>query len=273
MVALIRNTIVAILAAMTLPAHTQTTDPYLWLEDVDGDKAMAFVNAENQRTLRALEDAPRFQAIEADIRAVLDSRDRIPVVASRGPWLYNFWQDAANPRGLWRRTTWEEFRKPDPKWDVVLDVDALAASEKENWVWAGANCLPPAYERCLISFSRGGGDATVKREFDVTTRSFVVGGFSLPEAKSDAAWRDIDTVYVGTGFRPGSMTASGYPRIVKRWQRGTPLTSAVTVLEGKSSDVGVDAWVDHTPGYFREGVSRSIGFFSSETFVRNAGKL
>ncbi len=256
--------------AITLPALAD--DPFLWLEEVDGDKAMAFVNRENARTLEALGQSPRFKAIQSEIREVLDSRDRIPVVAARGPWLYNFWQDATNPRGLWRRTTWAEFRKPQPAWDVVLDVDALAKAEKENWVWAGSNCLPPAYERCMLSFSRGGGDATVKREFDVTTRSFVASGFALPEAKSDIAWRDADTLYVGTDFGPGSMTDSGYPRVVKRWSRGTPLATTVSVFEGKTSDVEVSAWVDHAPGFFREGFTRSIEFFNTKTFLLVDGK-
>jgi len=258
---------------MTLSAHAQSADPFLWLEEVDGDKAMAFVNSENQRSLDALTQSPRFKAIQTEIREVLDSRDRIPLVAARGPWLYNFWQDAANPRGLWRRTSWAEFRKPQPTWETVLDVDALARDEKENWVWSGARCLPPAYEKCLIEFSRGGGDAVVVREFDVATKSFVAGGFTLPEAKSDTVWRDADTLLVGTDFGPGSMTASGYPRIVKRWQRGTPLSAAVTVFEGSETDVGVDPWVDHTPGYFREGVRQAIEFFRSATFVRRGDEL
>ncbi|MGH6624608.1 MAG: S9 family peptidase, partial [Burkholderiaceae bacterium] len=249
------------IAVMTTPVHAQSTDPYLWLEDVDGEKAMQFVRAENQRTLDALSGTQRFQAIQTEVRAVLDSRERIPAVVERGPWLYNLWQDAANPRGLWRRTTWEEFRKPTPAWEIVLDIDALAKSENENWVWAGTTCLPPQYQRCLIEFSRGGGDATVVREFDTTKKSFVSDGFTLPEAKSSVTWRDIDTIYVGTDFGPGSMTTSGYPRLVKRWQRGTPLAAASQVYAGESTDVSVNAWVDPTPGHFREGVYRGIEFF------------
>lgn len=261
------------IAVMTTPVHAQSADPYLWLEEVDGDKAMQFVRAENQRTLDALSGVPRFQAIQAEVRAVLDSRERIPHVVQRGPWLYNFWQDATNPRGLWRRATWDEFRKPSPVWEVVLDVDQLAKDEKENWVWAGASCLPPDYARCLLEFSRGGGDATVVREFDAVQKRFVAGGFVLPEAKSSAVWRDADTIFVGTDFGPGSMTTSGYPRVVKRWARGTPLAAATTVFEGAASDVGAQGWVDLTPGFVREGVVNSIEFFKSATFVRQGERL
>jgi prolyl oligopeptidase len=191
----------------------------------------------------------------------------------RGPHLYNFWRDAAHPRGLWRRTTLEEYRKAEPSWDVLLDVDALARGEGENWVWGGADCLWPEYERCLVSLSRGGGDAEVVREFAVSKRAFVAGGFELPEGKHAVSWQDRDVLYVGTDFGPGSLTTSGYPRIAKQWKRGTPLAQAETVYEGEATDVSVSAARDHTPGYERDFVARSPTFFTNEVYLRRGGAL
>lgn len=257
------------------PMSTELDDPYLWLEEVDGARALDFARAASTRTLSDLRERAEFAQIRDEVRAVLDSRERIAQVAVHGDHLYNFWQDRANPRGLWRRTTWAEYRKPQISWETVLDVDALARDEKENWVWKGAECLPPRGERCLLSLSRGGGDAAVVREFDLATRTFVADGFSVPEAKSSVVWRDRSAIYVATDFGPGSMTDSGYPRIVKRWTRGTPLTQAVTVFEGQTTDVGVGAWVDHDvrDGTTRitEGVRRLVAFYNSETFVLRDG--
>ncbi len=257
------------------PMVTEQDDPYLWLEEVDGARALEFARAEGTRTLSELRERPEFVQIRDAVRDVLDSRERIAQVDVHADRLYNFWQDRASPRGLWRRTTWAEYRKPQIAWETVLDVDALARDEKENWVWKNAQCLPPRGDRCLISLSRGGGDAVVVREFDLVKRRFVGDGFALPEAKSDVVWRDRDTIYVGTDFGPGSMTDSGYARIVKRWQRGTPLAQAVTVFEGERTDVGVEAWVDHDirerSTRITEGVRRSIAFYDSETFVLRNG--
>jgi prolyl oligopeptidase len=164
---------------------------------------------------------------------VLNAKDRIPYISRRGNWLYNLWQDEAHKRGLWRRTTLAEYRKAEPAWETVIDLDALGKAEGENWVWGGASCHGPDYRRCLVSLSRGGADAKVVREFDVVAKTFVKDGFVLPEAKSSVDWIDANTVYVSTDFGPGSMTDSGYPRIVKRWKRGTPLSEAVTMFEAQ----------------------------------------
>lgn len=256
---------------------TEPDDPYLWLEEVESARALEFAGTAGTRTNEELRKRPEFAQIRDDVREVLDSRDRIAQIAVHGGHLYNFWQDAVNPRGLWRRTTWAEYRKPLPAWETVLDIDALARSEKENWVWKNAQCLPPHGDRCLLILSRGGGDAAVVREFDLLMRSFVTDGFSLPEAKSEVTWRDRDTVYVATDFGAGSLTDSGYPRVVKRWTRGTSLAQAVTVYEGQSTDVAVAAWVDHdiSDGTSRisEGVRRSIAFYDGETFMLRAGTL
>ncbi len=248
-------------------------DPHLWLEEVLGDKALAWVRERNAQTRQVLQAHPRFERMRADILNVLDSKEKIPAISRRGDWLYNLWQDAEHPRGLWRRTSLAEYRKAQPKWDVVLDVDALGKAEGENWVWGGAACLPPRYERCLLSLSRGGADAKVVREFDLATRQFVKGGFTLPEAKSDIEWIDLNTVYVGTDFGPGSLTDSGYPRIVKRWRRGTALSAAVTVFEGQKEDVAAGVSVDLTPGFERTVFHRYLDFYNSALVLLQGDKL
>ncbi len=253
----------ALLFAMT----ANTADPYSWLEDITGSRALQFVEAQNAVTLKKLESQAEYASIQQQSLEILNSHERIPAVRKHGKWYYNFWQDAANPRGILRRTTLDEYRKPNPKWEIVLDIDALAETEHENWVFAGSNTLPPDHERTLLSLSRGGGDAHVVREFDLLKKQFVSDGFSLPEAKSEVTWRDKNTIYVGTDFGPGSLTDSGYPRIVKRWNRGTPLANAKAVFEGEKTDVSSSAWVDHTPGFFREGFERGIAFYDSETFL------
>ncbi|MEV0947973.1 prolyl oligopeptidase family serine peptidase [Rhodococcus sp. NPDC049939] len=244
------------------------TDPYLWLEDVSAERSLDWVRERNARTLGEYTENAEFSALESRIRDILDTDNRIPYVVIRGEYLYNFWRDGRNKRGIWRRTLLEQYRTDDPEWDVLLDVDALAELEGENWVWAGATVLRPARSRALLSFSRGGADATVVREFDLESREFVVGdqAFSLPEAKTDISWIDEDTVYVGTDFGEGSMTDSGYPRVVKRWRRGTPLAEAITVFEGSPTDVAVSAAYDDTPEYTRHFVVRSLDFYNSEQY-------
>ncbi len=246
-------------------------DPYLWLEGVTDEKALDWVKARNADSLKELAAAPAFDALKADILKVLDSTARIPFVHKEGAFYYNFWKDAKNPKGLWRRTTLDEYRKAEPKWDVILDLDALAAAEHESWVWRGAQILKAGGRRhVLIALSRGGADATVTREFDLETRRFVKDGFALPEAKGGASWIDKDTLYVATDFGPGSMTTSGYPRVAKRWKRGTALASAETIYEGKGTDLSVSAHFDDTEGFERHFVHRGLAFYNSETYFRKA---
>lgn len=259
-----RRLLAAVLLTFTASTAMSDDDPWLWLEDVQGERALAWVRERNAETLAELQARPDFAPTRERLLGILDAKDRIPAVQRIGERLYNLWQDASHPRGLWRRTTLAEYRKPEPAWETVLDLDALGAAEQENWVWAGANCLGPAWRRCLVSLSRGGADATVVREFDLVDKQFVAGGFVLPEAKSDVAWIDADHLYVGTDFGPGSMTASGYPRVVKRWKRGTPLAEAAPVFEGQAEDVGVDVAVDHTPGFERTTVTRMIDFYRQQ---------
>jgi prolyl oligopeptidase len=269
---------VTLIACTTAPHPMNTAeaaDPHLWLEDVQGDKALTWVTARNATTQARLEKHPRYEPTYKQLLAILDARDRIAYVSRRGDWLYNFWKDAKQPRGLWRRTTLAEYRKPEPAWETVLDLDALGAAEKENWVWSGATCLAPDYRRCLLALSRGGADATVVREFDTQTKRFVETqdrGFVLPEAKTDVAWLNADTLLVGSDFGPGSLTDSGYPRVIKRWQRGQPLAQATTVFEGQAKDVSAWASVDLTPGFERTIVGRATDFYNSEMFLLVEGK-
>ena len=241
--------------------QTIGADPHLWLEDVNGAGALEWVNAHNEPTLAEL-GGERFEQMREQALEILDTDARIPYVRRRGDFLYNFWRDAAHPRGLWRRTTLDDYRTETPTWDVLFDLDALAETDDENWVWAGAEVIEPDFTLALISLSRGGADATVVREFDMTTRQFVIDGFVLPEAKTSASWETRDTVLVGTDFGPGSLTESGYPRIVKRWQRGQPLAEAQTVFAGLVTDVSVGVGFDPTPGFERLLASRSLDFFN-----------
>ncbi len=255
-------------ATSATSATGEADDPYLWLEDVTGEQALAWVRERNEETLAGLATGERFEQLRRQIREVLDSDDRIPYVTRRGGLLYNFWQDAEHPRGLWRRTTLESYRTDHPEWEVLLDVDRLAADEGESWVWKGAPVLRPELRLALVELSRGGADATVVREYDLQTRTFVEDGFQLPEAKSFVGWIDADRIYVGTDFGPGSLTSSGYPRVVKEWRRGTPLAEAETVFEGKPEDVLAYAGHDSTEGFERDFVRRRIEFYSGETYVR-----
>ena len=251
----------------TMPSPI-SDDPHLWLEDVEADKSLDWVRARNAVSENQLAKDPGFETLRGELLSILDSNARIPFVGKMGGFYYNFWRDKTNPQGVWRRTTLAEFRKDEPQWDVLLDIDALGKAEGTNWVWGGADCLRPDYDRCLVNLSRGGADATVTREFDVSDRAFVKGGFERPEAKGDLGWIDIDTVYVGSDFGPGTMTSSGYPRIAKQWKRGTPMAQAQVVYEGQDSDISVGAFHDDTPGYERDFVYRGLTFYTNELYLR-----
>jgi len=253
-------------AAQTPPQD----DPYAWLEDVSGAKSLDWVKARNAKAEADIASSASFKTLEAQILASLDSTAKIPGVEKIGAYYYNFWKDAQHQRGLWRRTTLEEYRKPEPAWETVLDLDALNAAEGTQWVWHGANCLRPNYQRCLIALSPGGSDADVTREFDLTRKQFVEGGFFRPEAKGGLGWIDENTVYVFTDFGAGTLTSSGYPRIVKQWTRGTPLASAKLVYAGKPDDMYIAALHDDTPGFQRDFVSRTLAFYNDELYLRGA---
>lgn len=248
-----------------------TDDPYQWLEEIEGARALAWVREHNARTEAELAATPQFRQLEADIRTILDSDAKIPYVEKIGDFYYNLWKDKDHARGIWRRTTLAEYRKPNPAWETVLDIDALNAAEQETWVWHGAQCLKPDNTRCLIALSRGGSDADVTREFDLISKTWVEGGFYRPAAKGGLGWIDADTVYVYTDFGQGSLTSSGYPRIVKEWKRGTPLEAAKVVYEGKVDDMYIAAGHDPTPGFERDFVTRTIAFYNDELYLRDKG--
>ena len=227
-----------LIAASLLGALAQASDdPYRWLEDIDSDQSLAWVRAQNEETAKRLKANPDFAALHQDALTVLNSSSRIPRVSQRGSYLYNYWRDDKHPRGLYRRTTLAEFRKAEPEWQTVLDIDAMSAADDVQWVFHGMNCLPDAYRYCLVNLSPGGGDAGIRREFDMDKLAFVEGGFELPKAKMRVSWMDQDSLFVATDFGAGSLTDSGYPRIVKIWQRGTDLAFAKTIYQGQSDSV------------------------------------
>jgi prolyl oligopeptidase len=262
----------AVTAAQTVP-ETAGDDPHMWLEEVDGARQLAWVKERNAECVAALADDEAFRGLEARLLGILDSEEKIPLITRIGGHVYNFWRDARHPRGIWRRTTLAEYRRREPAWEIVIDVDALARDEGENWVWHGATVLEPEDRLCLVSLSRGGADADVVREFDLASRSFVADGFTLPEAKSRVAWRDRDSLLVATDLGPGSLTTSGYPRTVREWRRGTPLAEAPLVFEGRPDDMVVSGFRDLTPGFERDFVVRRPTFYTSDWFMRRDGAL
>ncbi len=244
-------------------------DPWLWLEEVEGERALAWVAAQNAATLARLADS-RFEADRDAVRTALDRPDKLPAVTRRGAWLYNFWQDAAQPRGLWRRTTLESYRGAAPDWEPLLDLDALAREEGEDWVWHGATTLPGTHDRAMLRLSRGGGDAVVLREFDLAARRFVPDGFAAPEAKGGVDWLDRDTLLLSSALGEGMATRSGYARSVRIWARGTDPAAAPVIFSCDAEHMG--AWA----GVEREGGERlafidQIGFYETTVHIGDRG--
>jgi prolyl oligopeptidase len=247
-------------------------DPFLWLADIHGARALDWVKQQNGKTLSALKADPEYRKDYDAMLAVLNANDRIPTGEVERGQVLNFWQDAGHVRGLWRRVDTAGYANAHPAWDVLLDVDALDKREHKDWVWQGANCVNEMKD-CLLRLSPGGGDASAVREYDARRKAFVPNGFSLKVAKSQAAWVDKDTILFGTVFGPGSMTQSSYPRIVKLWHRGEPLSAARTVFEGKASDVSSNPMVFRGPYGTVPLIDHGIAFFSSEYyFVQPGGK-
>lgn len=251
------------------PAETmvQGEDPYLWLEDVEGEEALSWVRSQNTRTLAELQADPRYASFEAAALDALNSKERIAYGAVRSGFVYNFWQDDTNVRGLWRRTPIASYRTKEPDWETIVDFDALADDEGKNWVYKGANCFAPKGSdtyKCMVSLSDGGKDAVIQREFDLSTKTFVEDGFVTTEAKQGLAWAGPDTVLIATDWGDGTVTESGYPFVVKRWQRGTPLEAAEEVYRGDVTDVGV--WpmtLELEDGRVLQGAVEAETFFTS----------
>lgn len=264
------------LAVLCMPAVALAQapeDPFRWLEEIDGEAAVAWVEEQNLQSTEELEAAPVFQPVYDRVLEILDSEDRIPSPGLRGDAVYNFWKDASHPRGIWRRSALKAYNGGEPEWEILLDVDALAEADGVPWVFKGARCLPPEGRRCLLTLSRGGADAAEVREFDTADKGFVADGFFLPEAKSSVAWLDEDTLWVGTDFGEGSLTAAGYPRLVKLWHRGTPLAEAKTVFAGEPGDVACHGTSVHTPDGRYDLVVRVPEFYRSELYLRLGDRL
>jgi prolyl oligopeptidase len=241
-------------------------DPYIWLEEVDGEEALTWVSEQNEHSLEQLQGDSRYETLREEALALYEASDRIPYGSYFGGMVHNFWQDENNVRGVWRSTSLESYASEDPVWETVLDIDALAEEEGENWVYKGRSCLPPEYRRCLVRLSRGGGDAVVTREFDAQTGSFVEDGFFVPEAKSRVSWIDENTLFVGTDFGEGSLTSSGYPRTVRVWTRGTQLSDARQIAEADTSDVSIGGFVTWRPEGETRFVQLTPEFFRSELY-------
>ncbi len=254
----------------TATMTSATDDPFLWLEEVEGEEAIAWVKSQNERTLAELESDARYEPLLADAKAILNSDERIAGAALRDGYAYNFWQDETNTRGLWRRMAIAEYIAGGSNWDILLDFDKLAETEDENWVYKGSDCLAPTYTRCILTLSRGGSDASVRREFDVVSKSFVEGGFELEEAKAGTAWVDQDAMLVGMDLGEGTMTTSGYPRTTRLWKRGQSIADAEIVFDGKPEDVGTFPFTQITEDRTFQGIIRSITFFERETFLKNS---
>jgi prolyl oligopeptidase len=252
-------------------AH-EPADPYLWLEEVEGQKALDWAKAHSEATMAVLRAQPAFEQTRQKALEILNSDQRIAYADFEGKYLYNFWQDEKNERGIWRRTPLEEYLKPAPKWEILLDIDKLSREEGQPWVFKGAAGLYPDYSLYMVYLSKGGGDAQVAREFDSRTGRFVSDGFILPEAKGSVSWKDANTLHVQTDFGTGSLTDSGYPRIAKVWTRGTPLAEARTIFEGQTSDVAVGCAALHTPERRYDVISREITFYTSQNYVMEGGQ-
>jgi len=256
-----------------LALAADTTDPYLWLEEVEGEKAIAWVREQNAKAVGELEAVPVYQPIYDRALAILDSQDRIPTPVLQGSVVYNFWQDKEHPRGILRRTSLDSYQSATPAWEPVLDIDAMSKADGEEWVYKGSTCLAPEFSRCMVELSRGGSDASEQREFDTRSKTFVAEGFFVPEAKNGVSWKDENTLWVGTDWGPGSLTTAGYARIIKEWKRGTPLAEARTIFETGVADNGVwPASFDTAEGRYNL-VFRNETFFTGDVHLAVGDKL
>jgi prolyl oligopeptidase len=258
--------------AATAPIPGPEEDPYIWLEEARSNEALAWVEEENKRTLSMLETDPRFDELKAEALAIYDSEDRIPFVSFRPDGLYNFWQDKENPKGLLRRTSVESYKTDDPDWEIILDVDALAKAEGKEWVYKGSTCLPPDLRKCMIALSDGGEDATIMREFDMVTKTFVEGGFELADkSQGGVQWLDEDTLFVSRDFGEGTLTDSEYPLSTRVWKRGADLAEAKELFSGETSDVSAGAYLlrDNTSEIHATLAYRSVSFHETEYFWLN----
>jgi prolyl oligopeptidase len=266
------NAILLTLAAVALlsvsAAQAPSDDPFIWLEQAHGARAMQWVEAENAKTSAALERDALFASLFNDARVIAEAKDRIPQPNVIGGRVFNFWQDADHEHGIWRQASAPDFQNSAPQWRTVLDLDALSKSEGANWFWKGAICQEPEEQRCIVSLSDGGEDAVTLREFDLGSGAFVDGGFSLPSGKQDLAWADADTLLVSREWKSGELTRSGYPFVVKRIKRGQPLDAAVEVFRGSPDDVDVTPLtLADGSGHSAVMIQRAVSIFEFEFYL------
>jgi prolyl oligopeptidase len=260
--------------AATGDALAPASDPFIWLEDVHSDRAMDWVRAENTKTAAVLEAGAKYPQLYADARAIAGAEGRLPTPRFMAGEIYNFWQDSGHPRGLWRKTNLADYRQAAAQWATVLDLDALARTEGVSWVWQDAVCLRPAEERCLISLSDGGEDAVTVREFDLSNQNFVTDGFDLPKGKQSVAWIDQDRLLIARDWGAGTMTAAGYPFVVKLLKRGQPLSAAQEIFRGRPTDTEIDAMrLDDSSGDSLVLIERHVSFFETEFYWLGRGGL
>lgn len=270
LIVLVSTVVGCVLANAPILANAMETpiDPFLWLEEVEGERALKWVHEQNSKSLAELERSPVYAQIKKDISNIVLAKDRVPHATFEGGYFWNFWQDEKNPRGLLRRTTLEEYKKPDPTWDVILNLDELSKKENENWVFDSRISLDKHSDRAIISLSRGGKDATVVREFDYRTKQFIADGFYLPEAKSRITPVNENVIIFGSDFGKGSLTESGYPRILKVWKRGNSQARAKIIYKAKPSDLSVGAYLVRDGNLRHLVIVRAVDFYNHEYFLQ-----
>lgn len=266
--------VIAMLTLVSPPAGAEDLDdPYLWLEDVEGDAALSWVREQNEKTLAHFQGSERYRTLYDRLLAILTSDERISYPQIAGDYVYNVWTDQSHPRGLWRRAPLASYVAGEPAWEDLLDVTALAEAEGVNWTFHGVTCHSPGYERCLVYLSRGGSDTTEIREFDVPSRSFVSDGFFLPEAKTGLTWVNEDTILVATDWGEGTLTTSGYPAVVKRVERGRPLAEAVTVFQSALTDMGAGVLTISLGDEDIPVIVQAVDFFHQSTYLLRDDEL
>jgi prolyl oligopeptidase len=266
-IVVILSSLTVLIACAQTGEPLATDDPYLWLEDVEGEAALTWVEEQNALSTAHLESLATFEPLYERNLEIYDSEERVAWPGLRGEFVYNFWKDGNNTRGLWRRISLDAYVAGESDWDVILDLDALASEEDEDWVWKGSNCLRPAYEKCLLRLSRGGADAVVVREFDIGTRKFVKDGFLVAENKTNLSWIDANTVFVGSDFGDDSVTDSGYPRTARLWHRGEPLEKSREIFAGERKDVAVSVYRGWDGDVAYDVVHRTPTFFTAIRYL------
>ncbi len=265
--------LLGLLFSLNVLAKDSGNDVFMWLEDIDAERSMDWVHEQNKNTADEYKSKPIYQELYDEALSTLNNKSRIPSVSQRGEWVYNYWKDDKNPRGIYRRAKIKDFNQNDhPKWQTVLDMDQYNTENEGNWVFKGMNCLSPKYRRCLVSLSPGGGDAVELKEFNMKSKKFIEGGFQLPKSKMGVNWRDKDHLFVATDFGPGSLTESGYPRIMKLWQRGTALSEAKTLMEVDQKSVSVFAFRSGKGVKAKDFIVDNTSFWTSKYYQLIGGK-